>query len=43
LVLHPLDLVPVASEPLGPHADSMGDRGQLIADAFDELINRSWG
>jgi toxin CcdB len=43
LVLHPLDMVSVAINQLGPCVASLADRGQTIADALDELLTRSWG
>jgi toxin CcdB len=43
LVLHPLDMVSVSSEQLGPCVGSLADQGQVIADALDALLTRSWG
>ncbi|MES2635450.1 MAG: CcdB family protein [Pseudomonadota bacterium] len=43
VVLHPLDMVSVALDQLGPKVDSLVDGGQAIADALDELLTRSWG
>jgi toxin CcdB len=43
LVLHPLDMVSVASEQLGECVGHLADQGQVIADALDELLTRSWG
>jgi len=43
LVLHPLDMVSVAMDQLGPCVGSLADQGQAIADALDELLTRSWG
>ena len=43
LVLHPLDMVSVALNQLGPCVGSLADQGQAIADALDELLSRSWG
>ena len=43
LVLHPLDMVSVALNQLGPCVGSLADQGQTIADALDELLSRSWG
>jgi toxin CcdB len=43
LVLHPLDMVSVASDQLGPCVGNLADQGQAIADALDELLARSWG
>jgi toxin CcdB len=42
-VLHPLDRVPVAVGHLGDKVVSLAKQGQLIADALDELLARSWG
>lgn len=42
LVLHPLDMVSVALGQLGPCIGSLAEHGQLIADALDELLTRSW-
>ena len=43
LVLHPLDMVSVASEQLGECVGNFADQGQVIANALDELLTRSWG
>lgn len=43
VVLHPLDIVSVALDQLGPKVDSLAQHGQAIADALDELLTRSWG
>ncbi|MES2786323.1 MAG: CcdB family protein [Pseudomonadota bacterium] len=43
VVLHPLDMVSVALDQLGPKVDSLAQEGQAIADALDELLTRSWG
>lgn len=43
LVLHPLDMVSVALNQLGPCVGSLAEQGQAIADALDELLTRSWG
>ena len=43
VVLHPLDMVSVAMERLGEKTASLAEQGQLIADALDELLTRSWG
>ena len=42
VVLHPLDMVSVAIDQLGPLEGSLADHGQAIADALDELLTRSW-
>lgn len=38
VVLHPLDLVSVATDQLGPVVASLSDHGQTITDALDELL-----
>lgn len=43
LVLHPLDTVSVRNDQLGPCVGNLADQGQVIADALDELLTRSWG
>ncbi|MDD3786920.1 MAG: CcdB family protein [Hydrogenophaga sp.] len=43
VVLHPLDMVSVASDQLGEYVASLADHGQDITDALDELLTRSWG
>jgi toxin CcdB len=43
VVLHPLDMVSVALDQLGEVAGSLEQEGQIIADALDELLTRSWG
>ena len=43
VMLHPLDMVSVALDQLGPKAGSLAEHGQAIADALDELLTRSWG
>ncbi len=43
LVLHPLDMVSVATDQLGPCVGSLSEQGQAIADALDELLTLSWG
>ena len=43
LVLHPLDMVSVAVDRLGPCVGNLSEQGQAIADALDELLTRSWG
>ena len=43
VVLHPLDMVSVALDQLGPKVDSLTEHGQSITDALDELLTRSWG
>lgn len=43
VVLHPLDMVSVALDQLGEVVGSLEQKGQIIADALDELLTRSWG
>ena len=43
VVFHPLDMVSVALDQLGPKVDSLAEHGQAIADALDELLTRAWG
>jgi toxin CcdB len=43
VVLHPLDMVSVALDQLGEMVGSLEQEGQIIADALDELLTRSWG
>ncbi|MEI8326950.1 MAG: CcdB family protein [Betaproteobacteria bacterium] len=43
VVLHPLDMVSVALDQLGEMVGSLEQQGQIIADALDELLTRSWG
>lgn len=43
LVLHPLDMVSVVFDQLGPCVGNLADQGQVITDALDELLTRSWG
>jgi toxin CcdB len=43
VVLHPLDMVSVAFDQLGEKVGSLQKDGQIIADALDELLSRSWG
>ena len=41
--LHTLDMVSVACDPLGESVGSLAQKGQLIADAFDNMLTWSWG
>ena len=43
LVLHPLDMVSVATDQLGEYVGSLAEHGQRITDALDEVFTRSWG
>ena len=40
-VAHSLGMVSVAVDQLGEHVASLADKGQVIADALDELLVRS--
>ena len=42
VVLHALDMVSVALERLGPKVGSLADHRQVITDALDALLTRSW-
>lgn len=42
LVLHPLEMVSIATEQLGEKVGSLADNGLKISDALDELLTRSW-
>lgn len=43
VILHPSDMVSVATDQLGECVGSLESEGQSIADALDELLTRSWG
>ena len=43
VVLHSLDMVSVAVDQLGQVVGSLAQEGQIITDALDELLTRSWG
>jgi toxin CcdB len=43
VVLHPLDMVSVALDQMGPRVGSLAAHGQAISDALDEVLTRSWG
>jgi len=38
VVLHPLEIVSIATEQLGERVSSLADRGSEIADALDEML-----
>lgn len=42
VVLHPLEIVSVAVDQLGPKAGSLSSEGQQILAALDELLSRAW-
>ncbi len=43
VVLHPLEIVSVATEQLGEFVTSLANHGDTIADALDELLTKAWG
>lgn len=43
VVLHPLEIVSVASEDLGTPVASLATEGSRIIGALDELLSRAWG
>lgn len=43
VVLHPLEIVSVATDQLGEKLSSLAQEGDLISDALDELLTRAWG
>ena len=43
VILHPLELVSVATDQLGKVVHSLTEEGQLIIDALDELVTRAHG
>ncbi len=42
VVLHPLEMVSVPVERLGPPVGTLADEGQAIIGALDELFSRAW-
>lgn len=42
VVLHPLEIVSVATDQLGEKVASLASEGIQITDALDELLTRSW-
>ena len=42
VVLHPLEMVSIATEQLGEKVGSLADDGLKISDALDELLTQSW-
>jgi toxin CcdB len=42
VVLHPLEIVSVATEHLGEFVTSLRDHGDAIAAALDELLTQAW-
>jgi toxin CcdB len=42
VVLHPLEMVSVPVDQLGPSVGSLADDGQAIIGALDELFSRAW-
>jgi len=43
VVLHPLGMVSVPVDQLGPHIGSLAAQGQSISDALDELLTKVLG
>jgi toxin CcdB len=42
VILHPLEIVSVPVDQLGPLVSSLQDNGQQIMAALDELLSRAW-
>ncbi|MEO7621461.1 MAG: CcdB family protein [Gallionella sp.] len=42
VVLHPLEIVSVATDQLGEKVTSLAKEGDLITSAMDELLTRAW-
>ena len=42
VVLHPLEIVSIATEQLGEFVLSLRDSGDVIAAALDELLTQAW-
>jgi toxin CcdB len=42
VVLHPLEIVSIPANQLGPSVGSLRDKGQEIIAALDELLTRAW-
>ena len=42
VVLHPLDIVSVPADRLGPPVATLSDESQAILGALDELFSRAW-
>lgn len=42
VVLHPLDVVSVPVDALGPKVASLRDHGEQVIAAIDELFSRAW-
>lgn len=43
VILHPLEIVSVPNEQLGEFVESLGQEGNRIMDALDELLTQAWG
>lgn len=43
VVLHPLEMVSVPNEQLGEFVASLGQEGNRIMEALDELFTQAWG
>ena len=42
VTLHPLEMVSIPVDQLGPSVGSLADEGQAIIGALDELFSRAW-
>jgi toxin CcdB len=42
VALHPLDMVSIPVDQLGPSVGSLANEGQAIVGALDELFSRAW-
>ncbi|MEY2852952.1 MAG: hypothetical protein RL030_84 [Pseudomonadota bacterium] len=42
VILHPLEMVSVPVDQLGPSIGSLANDGQVIIGALDELFSRAW-
>jgi toxin CcdB len=42
VVLHPLEIVSIRYEQLGPMVGSLAEESQQIINALDELLSRAW-
>ena len=43
VVLHPLEIVSVATDSLGEVAGSLASQGDRVTDALDQLLGTAWG
>ncbi|BBL71966.1 CcdB family protein [Methylogaea oryzae] len=42
VVLHPLEIVSIPKEQLGPWVASLAEEGEAILQALDQLLSRTW-